>query len=170
MRTLAALCIMSASALFAQIDTLEVKLSWKPIEFLFGDWTASGGGTPTGQGAGAFSFHPDLNQQIVIRKNFAEYKSGEPRHDDLMIIYADPPGQPLHAIYFDSEGHTIRYIVKTASSNSVTFESDGTLLGPRYRLSYLLRNKELDGKVEVAPPGAEFKTYLNWTSVRSPKH
>ena len=161
---------MSASALFAQIDTLEVKLSWKPIEFLFGDWTASGGGTPTGQGAGAFSFHPDLNQQIVIRKNFAEYKSGEPRHDDLMIIYAEVGASTYRAIYFDSEGHTIRYVVKTPAPDSAVFESDGTQPGPRYRLSYLLRDKELEGKFEVAPPGAEFKTYLNWTSVRSPKH
>jgi hypothetical protein len=171
MRAIASLLI--AVGLLPAQGTSDPAARWKPIEFLFGNWTARGGGASTGQGVGDFSFEPQVNRQIVVRKNFAEYTSGPEagtRHDDLMIIYADPPGQPLHAIYFDSEGHTIRYIVKTASSNSAIFESDGTQPGPRYRLSYLLRDKELEGKFEVAPPGAEFKTYLNWTSVRSPKH
>lgn len=155
---------MSASALFAQTDTVSVQPDWKPIQFLFGNWTAKGGGKSTGQGAGDFSFEPQINKQIVIRKNFAEYTSGPEagtRHDDLMILYFDPPGSPLRAIYFDSEGHTIRYFVKTPSANIAVFESEATQPGPKYRLSYELKGKELEGKFEVGG-----KTYLTWTSIK----
>ncbi len=123
-----------------------------------------GGGASTGQGAGDFSFEPQINRQVVVRKNFAEYTSGPEagtRHDDLMIVYADAPGQPLRAIYFDSEGHTIRYNVKTPAANVAVFESDSTQLGPKYRLTYSLNGKNLDGKFEVGD-----KTYLTWTSVK----
>jgi hypothetical protein len=142
---------------------------WKPIEFLFGNWTGKGGGATVGQGGGDYSFEPQINHSIVVRKSFAEYTSGPDagaRHDDLMIVYADPPGSPFRAIYFDSEGHTIRYNVKTPAPNVAVFESDDTQPGPRYRLTYALNGKSLEGKFEVAAPGAEFKTYLSWSSVK----
>jgi hypothetical protein len=142
---------------------------WKPIQFLLGNWTAVGGGTQTGQGQGAFSFTPDLDRSIVVRRNLAEYRDGPnagTRHDDLLIIYSEEPDS-LRAIYFDSEGHVIRYNLKTPAPDLATFESDGTEPGPKYRLSYVLRGKNLDGKFEIALPGsAEFKTYLSWSSVR----
>jgi hypothetical protein len=142
---------------------------WKPIQFLLGNWTAVGGGTQTGQGQGAFSFTPDLDRNIVVRHNLAEYHDGPDagtRHDDLLIIYSEAPDS-LRAIYFDSEGHVIRYNLKTPAPNIAIFESDGTEPGPKYRLSYALRGKDLDGKFEIAPPGsAEFKIYLSWSSIR----
>jgi hypothetical protein len=142
---------------------------WKPIQFLLGTWTAEGGGAQTGQGQGAFSFTPDLDRSVVVRRNLAEYHDGPDagtRHDDLLIVYSEAPDS-LRAIYFDSEGHVIRYNLKTPSPNLAIFESDGTQPGPKYRLSYALRGKSLDGKFEIAPPGsAEFKTYLSWSSVR----
>lgn len=165
MRFVAAV-LLFASGVFAQSATNQAR--WKPIEFLFGDWTAKGGGTSTGQGAGDFSFKPEVNGQIVVRKNFAEYTSGleaGTRHDDLMIVYSDAPDGPLRAMYFDSEGHIIHYTI-TTFTNRVVFESDATQPGPKYRLSYSMNNKTLEGKFEVAPPGAEFKTYLNWSSVK----
>src|SRR5437868_3168650 len=75
---------------------------WSNLEFLIGKWSASGGGAP-GSGQGDFSFEKSLNNQIVIRRNFAEYTSGQ-RHDDLMVLY-----DGSRAIYFDTEGHTIHY-------------------------------------------------------------
>lgn len=135
---------------------------FQSIQFLFGKWHGKGGGATVGEGQGTYSYTPDLNQNIVIRRNFAEYPTG-PRHDDLMIIYTEGP---LRAIYFDSEGHVIRYNVTTPSSTKVIFESDGTQPGPKYRLTHTLEGKELTGKFEVAAPGAEYKTYLTWTSVK----
>ncbi len=135
---------------------------FQSIHFLFGKWKGKGGGASVGQGQASYSYTPDLNQNIVTRRNFAEYASG-PRHDDLMIIYVE---ESLRAIYFDSEGHVIRYNLTTPSPTKAVFESDGTQPGPKYRLTYILEGSELTGEFEVAPPGAEYKRYLTWTSVK----
>jgi len=139
--------------------------AWKKLEFLLGNWTGSAGekDTPLGAGQGGFSFHPELNQKIIIRHNRAAYDSGV-RHEDLMVIYLDAPNDTPRAIYFDTEGHVIRYNLSFPAPNRITFESDGTQPGPRYRLSYWLNGRALDGKFEVAPPGAAYKTYMSWTS------
>lgn len=138
---------------------------WKNLEFLLGKWAGSAGQTDTqlGAGQGGFSFELELNRKIIVRRNHAGYASGA-QHDDLMVIYLDAPDDTPRAIYFDTEGHIIRYNLTFPTSNKVVFESDGTQPGPRYRLSYWLNGRALDGKFEVAPPGSEYKTYMSWTS------
>ena len=138
---------------------------WEKLEFLLGNWAGSAGQTDTqlGAGEGGFSFDLELNRKIFVRHNHAGYASGA-QHDDLMVIYLDAPDDTPRAIYFDSEGHVIRYNLTFPTSNKVIFESDGTQAGPRYRLSYWLNGRALDGKFEVAPPGSEYKTYMSWTS------
>jgi len=135
---------------------------WKKLDFLIGKWVGVAGekDTPLGAGQGAFSFDFELNNKIIVRHNRAEYDSGA-RHDDLMVIYLE--GTP-RAIYFDSEGHVIRYKISFSGDESVVFESDGTQPGPKYRLSYWMENGSLKGKFEVAAPGAEYKTYMSWGS------
>lgn len=157
MKSITILLLMACSAVSAEDARVQ------PIQFLFGKWKAKGGGATTGEGQGAYSYTPDLNQHIIIRRNFAEYPTG-PRHDDLMIIYVE--GSLLRAIYFDSEGHVIHYTVTTPSPTKAVFESDETQPGPKYRLTHTLEGQELTGKFEVAAPGGEYKTYLSWTSVK----
>ena len=138
---------------------------WKPLDFVLGKWVGAAGDkdTPLGAGQGGFSFELDLDQKIIVRRNHAEYDKGV-KHDDLMVIYVE--GSP-RAIYFDSEGHTIRYNVAYPAKDRVVFESDGTQPGPKYRLSYWMEGKAMKGKFEVAPPGgAEFKPYMSWASVK----
>jgi hypothetical protein len=167
MRQLLGAALLAAA--FAGAQTADQKSPWKDLQFLLGKWTASGGGQP-GTGQGAFSFQAELNNSIIVRHNFAEYASGSPaiaRHDDLMIVYLE--GAP-RAIYFDSEGHVIRYAVKIPGPDAVVFESDGTQPGPRFRLSYKLEGQSLNGKFEMAEPGkTEFKPYLSWSSVKDAK-
>jgi hypothetical protein len=124
---------------------------WKKLEFLIGKWTGVAGekDTPLGAGQGEFSFEWQVNRKVIVRHNYAEYNSA-PRHDDLMLIYLDPPQQTPRAIYFDSEGHVIRYTLTFPKASSAVFESDGTELGPRYRLSYWMERATLQGKFEVA--------------------
>lgn len=141
---------------------------WHNLEFLLGKWTGIAGEkeTPLGAGQGAFSFSLELSNRIIVRRNAAAYASGA-SHDDLMIIYFDGASSaPPRAIYFDSEGHVIRYNVTVPSANRAIFESDGTQPGPRYRLTYWMEDASLKGTFEVAPPGADYKTYLSWAARR----
>src|SRR5262245_46446671 len=97
--------VLTSVLTFAQAKAAKTSLS--DLSFLFGDWTGEGTGTP-GNGAGEFSFAYDLQNQVAVRKSFAEYPatkdSPASRHDDLMIVYREPAQDILRAIYFDSEG------------------------------------------------------------------
>ncbi len=139
--------------------------NWKMLDFLIGEWTAdaSAKDTPHGAGRGEFSFQPDLQRRILVRRNHAGYDSGN-QHDDLMVIYLDPPNGAPHAIYFDTEGHVIRYSLAFPSAGRVVFETDATQPGPRYRLTYWMDGSALNGRFEIAAPAGDYKTYLSWTS------
>jgi hypothetical protein len=160
-RTIATLILLLSTLLPLEAQTTP----WKDLEFVLGKWTGTAGekDTPLGAGQGSFSFELQLNRKIAVRRNQAAYSSGA-QHDDLLVIYLDAPNDTPRAIYFDSEGHTIRYNLTFPAAGRVVFESDGTQPGPRYRLSYSLNGPSLDGKFEVAPPGAAYKAYLTWTS------
>ena len=125
-----------------------------PLQFMVGKWKGGGTGNP-GAGQGAFSFLPELNGQILVRRSFNQLASG-PRHEDVMIVYLDD--KTPRAIYFDTEGHTIKYNVSFPAKNTAVFESGD---GPGYRLSYALEGGNLNGKFEVGG-----KTYLTWTTAK----
>jgi hypothetical protein len=135
---------------------------WKQLDFLIGKWTGSAGekDTPHGAGQGDFSFDLELNRHIVVRRNNASFTSGI-THDDLMIIYLDPPPAAPRAIFFDTEGHVIRYTLTFPTANRAVFESDSAQPGPQYRLTYWLEGTSLNGKFEIGG-----KPYLSWTSRR----
>jgi hypothetical protein len=119
---------------------------------------------------GAFSFDAELDRHILVRHNYAQYDKGAEagtRHDDLLIVYLETASEGPRAIYFDSEGHVIRYRVTAPKRDSVVFESDGSQPGPRYRLSYALTGATLAGTFEIADSSAApYKTYLTWTAAR----
>ncbi len=161
-RVLILLILMLAPLMRAQTGD-----SWKKLDFLLGDWIGVAGekDTPLGPGQGAFSFQAELNRKIIVRRNAARYDSGA-QHDDLMVIYLESPGESAKAIYFDTEGHVIKYAMSIPAANRVVFESDGSQPGPRYRLSYWLEGASLNGKFELAAQPGEYKTYMSWTSKR----
>ena len=152
--------LLALSAVHAQTND-----AWTKLEFLLGHWTGIAGekDTALGAGQGAFSFEPELNRKIIVRRNNATYDSGA-SHDDLMVIYLDAPDNTPRAIDFDTEGHVIRYNLAFPSPNRVVFESDGTQPGPRYRLTYWMEGTVLKGRFEIAAPASEYKAYLNWSS------
>jgi hypothetical protein len=145
----------------------ETASGWAPFEYLLGNWVGEGGGQP-GQGTGEFSFHPDLQNRILVRRSYAAYPPTKDRpafrHDDLMVVYRESDTEPLRALYFDSEGHVIHYSV-TASSDRKTIEfvSEVSPSSPRYRLTYDRTGSDtLTLKFEIAPPGKpdSFSTYI----------
>jgi hypothetical protein len=150
--------------------------SWGAIDYLLGDWTGEGGGGP-GQGTGSFSFRPDLQGKVLVRTNRSAYPATRDRaafvHDDLMVVYRDSLDAPPHAIYFDSEGHTIRYEVQSSKEgDAIAFVSAPETNAPRYRLTYTRVDRDhLKIKFEVAPPGQpdRFATYIEAGARRQPK-
>jgi hypothetical protein len=150
---------------------------WAGWRFLIGDWVGEGGGGP-GQGSGTFSFQPDLQEKVVVRRNHSEYPATKDRpaavHDDLMIVYPGPDARHAKAAYWDSEGHEIRYAAESSEDGkSFTFLSDGSSPGPRFRLTY---TREADDKVgikfEIAPPDKPdaFSTYITASAHRSARN
>ena len=149
---------------FAQQNSAWDKWSW-----LIGDWAGEGSGQP-GQGGGTFTFKPDLDAKILVRKSHTEFPASgnKPKaaHDDLMIIYPDYSGIPVKAIYFDNEGHTINYAITYADS-SIVLTSLKIPNVPDFRLSYLqLGNNSVNIKFEMSRDGEKFITYLEGKSKR----
>jgi hypothetical protein len=168
MRTVPLICwvwllaAMPAGCLAAEPD-------WGPAQFLVGHWTGEGSGQP-GTGTGAFSFTPDLQGKVLLRRSFAEYPAanGKPasRHDDLMVVYHGGTAGDLRALYFDSEDHIIRYS-GTVAGGSVVFVSDGKPDEVRYRLTYTTTGTDtLTLRFEIAAPGKDFSRYLEASARR----
>src|SRR5690349_15617381 len=88
--------------------------AWEQFAFLVGTWTGEGGGGP-GEGTGGFSFQYELGDNVLVRKNRADYPMTKDRpafsHEDLMVIYRESPAAPFRAEYFDTEGHVIHYAI-----------------------------------------------------------
>lgn len=148
--------------------------NWGALRSLIGNWKGEGGGAP-GQGGGGFSFQTELNGKILVRKSWADYPAAKDRpayrHDDLLIVFREPDEHSegaLKAVYFDSEGHVIRYGV-TMFGDRIVFATDPDQPGPHYRFTYEQDNNDtLRMKFEVAPPGRDFSTYLQGEAKRTP--
>ncbi|HET9577851.1 MAG TPA: hypothetical protein VFP44_08495 [Usitatibacter sp.] len=147
---------------------------WDDLAFLFGTWAAEdSSGSPGKAARGETVFEPQLDGQVVVRRNFAEYPParGRPasRHDDLMVIYRAGSGAPIRAKYFDNEGHVIDYGV-TAVRDTVVFLGDAVPGTPRFRLTYRkLADERVAGEFAIAKPETPdgFQPYLAWTMKRS---
>ena len=155
--TFAVYLLSFVSISFGQQDT-----TWNKWNWLDGDWVGEGSGSP-GQGTGWFSFLPDLNGKIMLRKSHSEYPAtmNKPEiiHDDLMVVYLDNANQPDKAIYFDNEGHTINYTI-TYSDTAIVFTSNKTRSALVFRLTYIqLDKKTVDVKFEMSQDGEKFVTY-----------
>jgi len=157
--TLAVLALLAAPAVRAADQP------WPDLGFLLGDWEGGGSGKP-GQGSGSFSFTPDLQDQVLVRRSHSEYPAAEGRpatvHDDLMIVYAQKSPQ---ASYFDNEGHVIHYgVTVDQGAHTATFTSDDPAPSPGFRLIYKqVAADQLRVTFEISPTGkaADFKMCLD---------
>jgi hypothetical protein len=148
--------------LILQVSFAQKTSKWDKWNWLLGEWAGEGSGKP-GQGSGTFSLQPDLDNNVLIRKNHSVYPASNDKpaiiHDDLMIVYTDFSGNPSKAIYFDNEGHTINYNI-AATDNAVIMTSDKIPNVPVFRLSYILLEKgSINVKFEMSRDGETFTTY-----------
>jgi hypothetical protein len=145
--------------------------SWQEFRSLLGEWVSAG--NPE-EGTGGFTLRPDLQGQILIRRNWANIPASKSRpaaeHQDLMIIYKTTNGNQLRASYFDNEKHIIQYSIKAMpEQKSLVFLSDAGPAEPRFRLTYTLGQDDLlTITFDIAPPGKpdQFMTYLKGTARR----
>ena len=142
----------------------------EPFSFLIGEWSASGSGQP-GVGTGTAVFARALQDRAIVRTSYAEYPAalGKPasRHDDLMVIYTH--AGVVHADYYDSEGHIIRYSGSSGGPGQAIFVSEPVAGEPAFRLTYKLEGGVLKGEFAIAPPGTvqAFTPYLMWESLKT---
>lgn len=139
------------------------------LDFLAGSWDAVGG--PPGSSGGT-AFRWDAQGRILVRTNHAEYPAmqGRPasRHDDLMVIYVENTA-PLRAIYFDNEGHVIRYTASSSTGDTLVLVSEARAGEPRFRLSYSkMPGDRLAGEFASSRPDAPdtFAPMFKWELVR----
>ena len=137
---------------------------WSALRFLVGTWRAeTGGGKPGEATGGGFTLAIDLGGKVAVRRNRSEFapRPGEAKgtvHEDLMVIY--PKGNGLQALYWDDEGHVIRYAVRS-EAGTLIFESDPAAPGPRFRLVHARRGAEVvEISFSIAMPGKGFQPYV----------
>ena len=104
-----------------------------------------------------------LDNKILVRESHSEYPAtgSKPKitHNDLNIIYPDYTGNPVKAIYFDNDGHTINYSISYADK-SIALTSEKIPNVPVFRLTYtLLENEIVNTKFEISQDGEKFTTY-----------
>ena len=105
-----------------------------------------------------------------MRKNKTVFpatdKTPETTHTDLLIVYQGEKDQ--QAIYFDNEGHTIKYKV-SFNDKSIVLTGDIMQNAPRFRLSYTtIDAKTVNISFEMASSQKpeEFKMYLEGKSIK----
>jgi len=140
---------------------------WSKWDYLLGEWVGDGKGDP-GEGKGWFSLKADLDRNVLVRTNHAEYPATKDRpatnHEDLMIVYAGNNGASAKAIYFDNEKHVINYSVSyNDAGNAIILTSEALEGAPRFRFTYIkIDENKIKTVFEMAPPGKPdaFKVYV----------
>ncbi len=112
---------------------------WRSLRFLIGTWDAkTQGGSAAAASSGTYVFQLELRNHVLARHTASAGCKGpadfDCEHGDLLYVYQDAAGQPLKAIYFDNEGHTIHYDVTTAGENTAVFLSSSSQPAPQFRL------------------------------------
>ena len=162
-RHLAIIGLLCGGSLHGQID------SWKPFRFLLGTWEANTkGGSAGAAAAGAYTFRLELKDHALARHTLTANCKGpadyDCEHSDLLYVYRESDSAPLRAIYFDNEGHVIRYDVTAPKANTAVFLSPASEKEPQYRLIYELKGGVMEGEFQIRAPGqTDFKPYLQWS-------
>lgn len=144
---------------------------WKALSFLEGTWEAKAQGNAGEAASGRYTFQRELGGHILARHSTSDPTCKGPasfdcEHGDLLYVFEDGPGQPLKAIYFDSEGHAIHYDVSTPTPTSAIFLSEAAQ-GPQFRLVYELKAGVMSGKFQMRMPGqSDWRSYLEWSGAK----
>jgi hypothetical protein len=142
---------------------------FQSLSFLLGTWTARTNGNSRAEATGSYAFVLELKNHIMARRAVAKESCKGPddfdcQHSDLLYIYPDGPKGALQGIYFDNEGHVIKYSVSTPTPSTAVFLSDASTNAPQFRLVYERKADTMDGRFQMRMPGqGEWRSYLEWS-------
>ena len=71
-RSILAILLLCSSAGMLLAQPQPTPVSWKAFQFLVGEWVGEGTGAP-GEATGGFTFSLDLQNTVLVRKNYADY-------------------------------------------------------------------------------------------------
>jgi len=171
-RKIGAQILLLTAALWGQTPATPAAAAtdnWDSLRFLIGSWEAkTQGGSAGAAGSGTYIFQPELRGHVLARHSTSVGCEGPAdfncEHGDLLYIYREAPGGPTKAIYFDNEGHVIKYDVTTPAPNTAVFLSPASQPGPQFRLVYELKDRTMQGRFQMRMPGQdEFRSYLEWS-------
>jgi hypothetical protein len=171
MKTALVSLLLCAASLNAQSPKPALK-PFQSLAFLQGTWEANAHGDMGTAANGSYTFRLELRDHVLARHSYTADCKGSAdydcEHGDMLYVYADAPGQPLMAIYFDSEGHVIHYDVSTPDPTTAVFLSDPSGSGPQFRLVYSLKGSVMSGRFQMRMPGqAEWRSYLEWSGAKN---
>ena len=155
-------------ALGASAQSAPPKDAFQPLAFLQGTWEAKTNSVSGVNSSGKYSFALELKNHVMARHTVSIESCKGPdsydcEHGDLLYIYPEGEGA-LHAIYFDNEGHVIKYNVSTQGPTTAVFLSDGSQPGPQFRLVYERKADTMFGKFQMRMPGqSDWKSYIEWS-------
>jgi hypothetical protein len=160
-----ALCLLLQGTALARAQT--PASPWQDWQMVVGDWIGDEGhGQPGSPLSSSFSFSPDLDGSVLIRRDRADYPAlqGRPAftHAGLMVIYRDDASKAFRADSFDNEGHVIEYAIDIVPGKRIVFTSSATIAAPTYRLVYETAANGLAIRFEIAPPNrpSDFSLYV----------
>jgi hypothetical protein len=156
-------------ALGMDAQTASSNNPFRSLSFLEGTWDAKTNGSSGIEANGIYAFTMELRNHVMARHMLSKDSCKGPEsydcnHSDLLYIYSDGPEQSLKAIYFDNEGHVIKYSVSTPTSTTAVFLSDSSQPAPQFRLLYERKADTMSGKFQIRMPGqSEWKSYIEWS-------
>jgi len=168
---------MALTIPFTQVfgQTAKTGDPWEDWQFLLGEWVGSGSGKPGEAVESVSSFRFELEKNILVRRNRVIFapKPGEKKgyiHEDFLFVYPSPGEPKFRAIYFDNEGHVIRYkAVVPEQQNLIRLESEDPPTAMRFRLDYAPNpDHTVTGVFSMAAPGDTFKVYTQGVVRRKP--
>ncbi len=149
-------------------------MGFESLGYLVGVWKDEvREGEPGRATGGGESWRLALAGQILVREAWCEFLASASRpayrHEDLLIVFAESDSE-MRGIFWDSEGHLIRYreLHPDPDGKGFGLVSDPATPGPRQWLRYRFEEPDhLSAVFSLHPPGAPgFVPYLTWRSVR----
>lgn len=159
------LCLLLRGSALARAQT--PANPWQDWQMVVGDWIGDEGhGQPGSPTSSRFSFSPELDGRILIRRDRSDYPAFQGRpaftHAGLMVIYRDDASNVFRAESFDNEGHVIDYAIAIVPGTRIVFTSPAKSAAPTYRLVYETAAAGLAIRFEIAPPDrpSDFSLYV----------